>query len=371
MTEAFNTVKTFFNSINLYNNFAGQKPNHRSKKWRLKPLFVLTFGIVAACSPTQNETSKIDTIGEVKVWDEALSEIISTDAVIEFLAAGFQWSEGPAWDKKRQRLYFSDVPQNKAYVWSESEGLKTFLDPSGIPNDEAEGFREPGSNGLLMTPDGSLLIANHGKRAVEKMDIDSKTRKTVINTYRGLSLNSPNDMALAKDGSLFFTDPAYGLKGIDESPLKQLSFSGVYKLSLDGELSVIDDTQAFPNGIALSPDERTLYVAVSDSEKPKIVKYAKNDAGKFGDPQLWFDAKPFQNQGLPGLPDGMVVADSGHVFATGPGGVFILSPDGKALGQINTGRASANCTFGDDGKTLYITAGDILLRVKLLQGKRI
>ena len=323
---------------------------------------------LSGCTHESDFAPRSNTNDEIAVWDESLSKVISRNSRIEVIAEGFQWSEGPAWDKKRQQLYFSDVPQNKAYVWSEAQGLKTFLDPSGIPNDQAEGFREPGSNGLLMSPDGNLLIANHGKRAIEHMNIDTKERKTIVGSYGDLSLNSPNDIVLARDGTLFFTDPPYGLEGINDSPMKELSFSGVYKLSVDGKLSVIDDTQTYPNGIALSPDEKTLYVAVSDSEFPKIIKYAKNDYNEFGNAEFWFDAKPYQDQGLPGLPDGMAVADSGHVFATGPGGVFILSPDGKVLGQIKTGRATANCTFGDDGKSLYITAGDRLLRVKLLQG---
>lgn len=336
--------------------------------------------IMAACnasvpSPPSATTPEVTTaypaaktIGSIKIWDDSLSEIIASDAVIEVLAEGFQWSEGPAWDKKRQRVYFSDVPQNKVHIWSDMNGLQTFLDPSGIPNDQANGFREPGSNGLLVMPNGKLLIANHGKRALELMDLDTQDRTLLMGEYQGKSLNSPNDIVLAKDGTLYFTDPPYGLEGLDASPLKELDFNGVYKLAIDGTLSVIDSTQTFPNGIALSPDEQFLYVAVSDLKTPKIMRYSKNTEGEFDKGQIWFDAKPYQEEGLPGLPDGMVVAESGHIFATGPGGVFILSPEGKPLGQIRTDRATGNCTFGDDGKTLYITAGNSLVSVRLLQG---
>lgn len=349
--------------------------NHRPGKLRThafgRAIVFLICGLtlsLTACSKQLTVSPSPKTLGKIEVWDEALLDVISSNAQIEILADGFQWSEGPAWDPQRQQLYFSDVPQNKAYVWSESGGLKPFLDPSGISNDRAEGFREPGSNGLMMMPNGQLMIANHGKRALEVMNIDTKERTTVINSYEDLSLNSPNDMALSEDGTVFFTDPPYGLSGINASPLKELSFNGVYKLSQDGELKVIDGTQSFPNGIALSPDETRLYVAVSDPEAPKIMRYTRSATGEFENPQLWFDAKPYLEQGLPGLPDGMAVADNGYVFATGPGGVFILSPEGKAFGQIHTGRATANCTFGDDGKTLYITAGDSLVRVRLMQG---
>lgn len=334
-------------------------------------VFVFAAAYLSACSapPVSNETA--NTIGEIIIWDEAALDIISKDAPIEVLANGFQWSEGPAWDTQRQRLYFSDVPQNKAYVWSEEAGLQTFLDPSGIPNESAEGFREPGSNGLLMMPDGQLLIANHGARALELMNVETQTRTTLIGRYDGQSLNSPNDIVRASDGTLYFTDPPYGLTDLSASPLKELPFSGIYALSPTGELSVIDKTQTFPNGVALSPDETSLYVAVSDSGTPKIMRYSKDANGAFGNGHEWFDAKPYQADGLPGLPDGMAVADSGFIFATGPGGVFILSPAGKPLGQIRTGKATANCTFGDNGKSLYITAGDTLTRVKLRQGKQL
>ena len=337
----------------------------------LRSLFLAMTALTAlvGCSEPPEQTAPQKTIGEIAVWDKQLDSVLKRDTPIEVLADGFQWSEGPAWDPARQTIYFSDVPQNKAYQWSEKDGLQTFLDPSGIPADAAAGFREPGSNGLLMHPDGHLLVANHGKRALETLNLETKRRTPIIGTYEGRALNSPNDIALAKDGTLYFTDPSYGLEGLDASPLKDLPHNGVYAFSVDGQISLIDSTQTFPNGIGLSPDERTLYVAVSDPDDPKIVTYTKGADGVFSGPQLWFDAKPYQDKGWAGLPDGMVVADNGHVFATGPGGVFVLSPDGQALGQIQTERATGNCTFGDDGLSLYITAGDTLARVKLLQGK--
>ena len=329
-------------------------------------LTTLTLGLNACSNAPSSDAAKPKmAIGEIVSWDQALSGIVSTNTPIEVLAEGFQWAEGPAWDSKRKQLYFSDVPQNKAFKWSEQDGLQAFLDPSGILINEAEGFREAGSNGLLMTPDGQLLIANHGNRAVELMNIETRTRQTVINNYEGLSLNSPNDIARANDGTLFFTDPPYGLKGLNNSPLKEIAFSGIYKFSPDGSLAIIDKTQTFPNGIALSPDEAYLYVAISDPQNPVIMRYMRDENNTYSKGELWFNAAPYQAKGWQGLPDGMVVANSGHVFATGPGGVFVLSPDGAALGQIKTGRATANCTFGDDGNYLFITAGDVLARVQL------
>jgi len=186
-----------------------------------------------------------------------------------------------------------------------------------------------------------------------------------VNHYKDQKLNSPNDIARADDGTLFFTDPPYGLEGLNSSPLKEIPFNGIYRLSTDGKLSIIDKSQTFPNGIALSPDQGVLYVAVSDPEMPKIMRYIQDENADFSQGEIWFDAAPYLARGWPGLPDGMVVTKSGHLFATGPGGVFILSPDGKALGQIKTERATANCTLGEDGKSLFITAGDVLARVRL------
>lgn len=335
---------------------------------------IATLGLLSCQSNLGHEPASHETavsFGTIEVWDDSLSDVILPDMRIEALADGFQWSEGPAWDVERQQIYFSDVPQNMAYRWSETEGLKTFLDPSGIDNDQAVGFREPGSNGLLMLPDGDLLLANHGKRALEKLDVDTGEREIIVNSFQKKAFNSPNDIARAQDGTLFFTDPPYGLEGMDASPLKQLDFNGVYRLTTEGVLTVIDKAQTFPNGIALSPDESTLYVAVSDPDNPVIMRYTQDNEGNFGRGEIWFDASAYVNEGLPGLPDGMAVADSGHVFATGPGGIFILSPSGKALGQIRMGRATANCTFGDDGNTLYMTAGDTLARVRVINGVKL
>lgn len=324
-----------------------------------------------APNPSENtETSfKANTIAHIEVWDDALSQNLLSNAKIEQLADGFSWSEGPAWDNQRQQLYFSDVPQNKAFSWSERDGLQTFLDPSGIYSRLATGFREPGSNGLLMTPDGRLIIANHGKRALEYLNLDTRERSQIIGKYKGLPFNSPNDVAQAHNGDLFFTDPPYGLEGLDKSALKEQSFNGVYHLSKNGNLSVIDDSLSFPNGIALSPDEQYLYVSVSDPLNPVIMRYKKRPDGQFKEGQIWFDATTYHAQGLAGLPDGMTVADNGNVFTSGPGGIFILDQEGKALGQIRFKDAVANCTFGDDGRSLYITAGAYLVRVKLVSGK--
>lgn len=298
----------------------------------------------------------------ILMLDPALEEIISPSAEIELLATGFMWAEGPTWDTKRQKLYFSDVPANKAYSWSAQGGLTTFLDPSGVANNP-EGFREPGTNGLLYIEPDTLLLANHGKRAIESMSLMTRDRHIVIDRYKGQRFNSPNDIAIARSGALFFTDPPYGLAGLDRSPLKELSFNGVYMLAERNDLVPIDTSLSFPNGVALSPDEQSLYVAVSDPDAPHIYRYEKTATG-WSEKQVFFDATPYLERGWPGLPDGMAVAASGHLFATAPGGVFVIAPEGTLLGVIRLERPTANCAFGGDGSKLFITSQDRLLSVQ-------
>jgi len=296
----------------------------------------------------------------IEVFDDALAEVIDTKQGFDVLGSGYRWAEGPAWDRQRQQLYFTDVPENKAFVWKQGEGVRTFLDPSGVPSAQTAGFREPGANGLLMGADGRLIVCNHGRRALEALDLETKQRETLAGTYKDAPFNSPNDVALASDGTLYFTDPPYGLEGLDSSPLKQQSANGVYRLGVDGNVTQLADDMTFPNGICLSLDETYLLVSQSDPDAP-LIRLIPLDGKK--PMSVWFDASAYMD-GRPGLPDGMAVAQTGHVFATGPGGVFILTAQGQALGRINPASASANCTFGEDGQTLFVTAHDRLIRLR-------
>jgi gluconolactonase len=314
--------------------------------------------LLSACS---TRTDPAPSASHVEIFDPAATGLIDASAPIETLSSGYTWSEGPVWDRARNCLYFTDVPGNIAWKWSEASGATEFLNPSGIALEETTGFREPGANGLAIAQDGSLLICNHGRRAIEKMDFATGQRETLAATFNGKKFNSPNDIVEAPDGSLFFTDPPYGLKRMNDSPLKEQDANGVYRLSPDGSLTRLIDTMTFPNGAALSPDSQTLYVSQSDPDQPVILRMSPDGASS----SILFDAKPFMSDSALGLPDGMAVASSGHIFATGPGGVFLLSPDGKPLARINTGKATANCCFGDaDGQTLYMTAHDTLVRIR-------
>lgn len=305
--------------------------------------------------------------GEIVVWDPAFADVVAADVQMEELAEGFVWAEGPVWDNVNKQIIFSDVNNNITYAWSDKDGLTPYLKPV-TPLDVAAQHSSAGTNGLLIGNDGKMLAAVHGSRSIESIDVSTKARTTIVDNYQGKKFSAPNDLIQTSNGDIYFTDPPYGLKGQDEDPMKEADFNGVYHLAPNGDLTVLDKTITRPNGIALSPDEKSLYVAVSDDKSPVLYKYTKMANGEYGDRVLWFDGSSYLAEGLRGLPDGLVVADNGIVYATGPGGVFVLSPEGKALGQFRTGIPAANCTLGDDGKTLYITAFDRLLRVRVKQG---
>lgn len=303
-------------------------------------------------------------IGRIHRLSPALDRLIDPEAPIETLAEGFTWSEGPVWIAEDRCLLLSDVPANRMYRWSEAEGLSVFLDPSGYDGPDSSAFREPGSNGLIRGPGRTILMADHGNRAIASLDLDTR-RKTLLTTgYEGRPLNSPNDLVLAASGAIYFTDPPYGLEGLDNSPLKAQPHNGVYRLDPDGEVTLIAADMTFPNGILLSPDERTLYVANSDPKRAVWLAFSLDETGGAVGHRVFADVTDMAGDAMPGLPDGMAIDEDGHLFATGPGGVLIFAPDGALLGRIETGSAVANCTFGEDGGTLFVASHDKLARVR-------
>jgi gluconolactonase len=323
----------------------------------MKRLLPLLLAPLLACGADETFNAKVDR------EDAALDKLIARDAKVEKLAEGFDWSEGPAWYKGT--IVFSDVPENVIYQWKEGEtAAAVFHKPSGGMESTPE-FREPGSNGLATDAQGNLIICQHGKRRLVRLEAD-KRETPLAETYEGKRFNSPNDLAIHSNGDIYFTDPPYGLAGLDKSPLKELPFSGVYRLAKNGEVTLLTKALNFPNGIALSPDEKRLYVAVSDGEKPRIMAYDVQADGTIANEGVFFDASPLKSSTRKGSCDGMTVDQGGNLFATGPGGVLVISPEGKHLGTILTGQATGNCTWGDDGSTLYITADMFLCRVKTL-----
>lgn len=297
----------------------------------------------------------------VERLDPALDAIIAPETTIETLCQGFQWSEGPVWDAKEQRLLFSDVPRNTIFEWR--EGMKeaqVFMKPSGYTGVAAYG-REGGSNGLAFDAKGQLVLCEHGDRRISYLTPDGGKR-TLTDHYQGKRFNSPNDLAIAKNGTIYFTDPPYGLPSKDQEKFRELDFHGVYRVGSDGVAHLLTKELDRPNGVALSPDETILYVAQSHAPKPVIMAYPVKENGDLGAGKVFFDTKELSG---PGAPDGIKVSTKGIVFSTGPGGVLILDTQGKLLGRILCGRATANIAFGPDEKSLFITSKDRLLRIKL------
>lgn len=303
-------------------------------------------------------------VGRIHADSPALAALVSPGTRIEKLAEGFTWSEGPVWIREGGYLLLSDVPANRIYRWSEADGLSIFLEPSGYDGPEPELFREPGSNGLIPGPAGTILMADHGNRAVARLDLAGLGKTFLVTHYRQKRFNSPNDLVRGADGSIWFTDPPYGLAGLNQSPIKEQPVNGVYRLHPDGEVECVIDDMTFPNGILLSPDERILYVANSDPEHAVILAYTLDGEGRIADRHLFVDMTPLAGKGLSGLPDGMAIDVAGNLFITGPGGVHIFSAGGARLGRIDTGRVVANCAFGEDGRTLFLASTDILARVR-------
>ncbi|MGL4462020.1 MAG: SMP-30/gluconolactonase/LRE family protein [Planctomycetia bacterium] len=294
--------------------------------------------------------------------DPRLDKLLPADAKFEKLAQGFDWSEGPVWAKDGGYLLFSDVPQNTIYSWTEAAGARLFMKPSGFSGSSTDS-KEPGSNGLLIDAEGRLVLCQHGDRRVARVEKDG-TKTTLADKFDGKRLNSPNDADYAKNGNLYFTDPPYGLLGLNDSPVKELKFNGVYLLRKDGQVVLLTDKQTFPNGVALSPDEKTLYVANSDPKMAAWYSYPVKEDGTIGEGKVFFDATKWVGKEKPGLPDGLKLDKDGNIYATGPGGVLIFAPDGAHIGTIETGVPTGNCTWGDDGSTLYVTADMYLGRVK-------
>ena len=300
--------------------------------------------------------------GSIERLDPAFDALVAPDAKIEKLAEWFVWSEGPTWFEGR--VVFSDVMENTAYQWREGmSSAEIFLRPSGLTQ-SMPGFREPGSNGLAVDRQGRLLLCQHGDRRVARLEKNGSFA-TVADRFEGKRFNSPNDLAVRRNGEIYFTDPPYGLEKTNDSPLKELPFNGVFRIANDGVVTLLTKDLAFPNGIGFSPDEKTLYVAVSGGPAaPKVMAYDVLADGGIANARVFFDAVPLRKPGVKGSCDGLKVDREGNVWATGPGGVLVLSPAGKLLGRIVTNEATGNCCWGDDGSTLYITADMFLVRVK-------
>ena len=322
----------------------------------------LVLAFVVGFSFASLEAQK-KTIGSVERLSAEIEQYVPQNAIIEILAEGFDWSEGPVWVEELGAVLFSDVPNNKIYQWDEKKGLQVFRNPSGFTN-IVPNSKEQGSNGLTLDANNKLIICMHGDRRIARLDDWNKNDfTTVVGEFEGKLFNSPNDLVYARNGDLYFTDPPYGFKNGDKDSLKQIPFNGVYKLSQAGELSLLVKDLERPNGIALSNDESILYVTNSHAGNPGIMAYdLKADGVSNG--RLFFDGKALSKKDK-GSFDGLKIHPSGTIFTSGPGGVLVINDKGTHLGTIRTEVRSANCAFGPDFKTLYMTSDNYLTRIKL------
>lgn len=323
----------------------------------MKRLLPLLFPLVALAADDKPHPFK----WEIERMDPAFDRLVAPGTQMEKLAEGFRWSEGPVWHDGG--VVFSDVLANTAYRWK--PGMTTaevYLQPSGQLTPQP-GFRETGSNGLARDAQGRLLLCQHGERRVARYENGKFT--AIADRYDGKRFNSPNDLAVRRNGDIYFTDPPYGLEGIDKSPLREIPFHGVYRVAPDGKVTLLTKSIQFPNGIAFSPDEKLLYIAVSGPGTRVLVFDVQAD-GSIANERVFFNPQSLRGPGVKGGCDGLKVDRAGNVWTTGPGGVLAVSPAGKLLGRLNTHEPTANCAWGDDGSTLYITANYFLARVKTL-----
>jgi gluconolactonase len=292
-----------------------------------------------------------------------LDRIVAPDAPIEVIATGIKWAEGPVWvPRDGGYLLFSDPPANIMRRWSRRDGVSIFLQPSGAGGLDPKLVREAGSNGLGLDHQGRLLIANSGGRSIDRLDLATRERTVLVGSFNGKRFNSCNDLAVARSGAIYFTDPPYGFAQFDKSPLKETPQNGVYRWREGGAAELIDGSLTFPNGIAFSPDERRLYVSVSDEKAPKMVVYELDAHGLPASSRIAVDSWSVRG---PGNPDGMKIAADGTMFCSGPGGMWIRTMDGEELGLIEDGAPIANCCFGEDGRTLFMTSSSRVLRMPL------
>jgi gluconolactonase len=346
---------------------------------RIAALLPVAIVATAFVLPSAAQDDKKTVIGKIIRLDPRFDKLVPMDAQLEKIAGGYIWTEGTVWVKNGGYLLFSDIPNNVVIKWKEGEGATKFVFPSGYTGKKPRGGKpgdEPGSNGLTIDPEGRLTLCEHGDRRVARIDVklgpdtkpmlDAKSMKktTLAYQYEGKRLNSPNDQVWHSNGDLYFTDPPYGMEKIWDDPARELDYCGVYLLKKDGTLKLLTKEMSRPNGIALSPDEKTLYVANSDFAKPVWMSFPVQGDGTIGEGKVFFDSAEFVKAKRKGLPDGMKVDVHGNLWATGPGGLHVFAPDGTLLGTLDTGVNTANCCFGDDGSMLYVACDHDIGRIR-------
>ncbi len=295
--------------------------------------------------------------------DPRFDRLVPPTAALERIAEGFLWAEGPVWNRKEACLLFSDIPNNVVMRWTPGGTAAVFLKNSGYTGTKPYEGPEPGSNGLAYDSAGRLVLCEHGDRRIARLEADGR-KTTLAGRYQGRRFNSPNDLVYKSNGDLYFTDPPYGLPKTFDDPQRELGFNGVFRLTPDGTVTLATRELNAPNGIAFSPDEKTLYVANSEPQRAIWMAYGVKADGTLGPGRIFFDATAWTKDGK-GLPDGMKIDRSGNLFATGPGGFHVFAPDGTHLGSFAFDAAVSNCAWGNDGSTLYLTVSSTVYRIAL------
>lgn len=341
--------------------------------------FIIVVALFA-CSCNSQSTNSVEnknngvksTIGKIEIYNSNALQSIDSNATIEVISKGFKWSEGPLWIANKNILLFSDVPENKIYQWQPGDTASIYLKNSGYTGREPR-KGETGSNGLTLDNDGRLLLCQSGNRKVVRMnatlDYPKADYMVLAAKYKGKKLNSPNDLICDSKSNIYFTDPTYGLPNGDADTERELNFEGVYKINPDGKLTLLIDSIPKPNGIALSQDEKILYIASSDNTRPRWYAYNLDEQGNLKDGHMLLDAAPLKEKAtVKQGPDGFKIDKHGNLFAAGPDGINIISPQGKLLGLIKVyDRKTSNCSFDKAREILYVTAGDEVLKVVLHQ----
>ncbi len=322
---------------------------------------VILAALLAGCAsaPPPPPAKAPATIGSIVRLDPAFDALVAKDAQIEKVAGGFTFTEGPLWRPASNILWFSDLMANKLRsVTPDGQAAVVIENAGGVSTAPPGGYI--GSNGLIADKDGAVLACQHTNRDIVRIDKDLKMTP-VVQKYEGKRLNSPNDLVYKSDGALYFTDPPFGLPKMDDDPAKELKFNGVYRFA-NGKLTPVIKDLPKPNGLAFSPDEKYLYVANS-GPKRLWMKYDVAKDGTVSNGKVFADVSDAKETDVP---DGLKVDQQGNVYATGPAGIYVFSPDGKQLGTIKTPEGPSNLNWGDDGKTLYITAVTSVYRIKTL-----
>lgn len=334
---------------------------------RLFLKYSLLFFVIFSCKKeVQNSQKKAEiktykTLGYLEKLDDDFDKHVPPSTKIEIIAEGYIWTEGPVWVPKENCLLFSDVPQNINYKWTEKEGVKPFLNPSGYTKDT---LKLQGSNGLFLDNNNDLLLCQTGDRVVARYKgnftkPESKF-EVIADNYNSKKFNAPNDLTVDKKGNIYFTDPNFGL--IMEQ--KEIGFQGIYKIDTQGKVTLLTDKWEAPNGIGLSPDNKKIHIA--NSKPALFISYDLSEDGTLSNEKIVLDMEPALAKSIAKQkPDGMAIKNDGTIFVTGPDGVFIIDRSGKHLGTIKTDKLTSNCTFNEDESVLYITCHQLVLRVNL------